>query len=258
MDGALLESLHARLRRERPTCWDRCHTAKVKRGNRRPADLQRARGREAYPASIKRLPITAWNVLALTGCIGTAMRRLSMSPVMLERLNEGVPNSLEIPARDWTEATQRVAARVATGAAPLCERRFGLERHCGCRALQSMLVVKPSDKTVTAHVESRHDVSVFGGLVGKVGSHSGLAAALALWHAHALMPVRNLECCSTSTGNGRLWRTSDRAVRNGIEREKVAKMAMQNPTRPAGAGAWDVARSAVRGSGIRPWTRSWH
>ena len=129
--------------------------------------------------------------LILNGCAGTRMQMPQLSPVtradMKVRFSEGLQPSLGVPIPQRSSFARQVADRVHLGARVMCGRLFGPEHQCDTRLATYRLTVAASDATVNAQIDSRGQITVFGGLIGRVGSEDELAAVLAHEYAHGLM-----------------------------------------------------------------------
>ncbi len=130
-------------------------------------------------------------VVALSGCAGTRMRMPQLSPVtkaaMQERFDEGIPPSLNLPSSARTGFARQTGDRIHASAIRLCRRVFGSEHGCGARLARYRLVVRPGSSVVNAHIDLHNNITVYGGLIRRVGSSDELAAVLAHEYAHGIM-----------------------------------------------------------------------
>ena len=127
----------------------------------------------------------------MSGCAGTRMRMPQMTPVtkaaMQERFSEGIPPSLEVPAVERTKFAYRAGDRVHGAATRTCDRVFGPEHQCATRLAGYRLTVRPNSPIFNAHIDLKNEITVYGGLIRRVGSDDELAAVLAHEYAHGLM-----------------------------------------------------------------------
>ena len=127
----------------------------------------------------------------LSGCAGTRMRIPQMNPVtkvaMQERFEKGIRPSLDVPVAEREGLAREVAGRIHAGAINMCQALFGPEHNCHARLARYRLSVKSRDSQVNAQIDSMNRITVFGGLIRKVGSPDELAAVLAHEYAHGLM-----------------------------------------------------------------------
>ncbi|MDE0126096.1 MAG: M48 family metalloprotease [Bryobacterales bacterium] len=127
----------------------------------------------------------------LSGCAGIRMQIPQMTPytkaAMVERFEEGIPPSLDLPADERQEFAHRAADPIHGAAITMCDRIFGPEQSCASRLSRYRLTVKPHSPVVSAHIDLKNNITVYGGLIRLVGSDDELAAVLAHEYAHGLL-----------------------------------------------------------------------
>ena len=130
-------------------------------------------------------------VLFLGGCAGIRMQIPRTSPLtqsaMEQRFQQGIPPSLNLPVGQRRDFARRTANAVHGAAVNVCNRVFGLDHQCSARLSRYRLAVMEQSPTVNAQIDSKNNITLFGGLIRRVGSADELAAVLAHEYAHGLM-----------------------------------------------------------------------
>ncbi|MDE0105055.1 MAG: M48 family metallopeptidase [Bryobacterales bacterium] len=130
-------------------------------------------------------------VLSLGGCAGIRMQIPQMNPLtesaMEQRFQQGIPPSLNVPVGQRRDFARRTANAVHGAAVNVCNRVFGLDHQCTVRLSRYRLAVLEQSPTVNAQIDQKNNITLFGGLIGRVGSADELAAVLAHEYAHGLM-----------------------------------------------------------------------
>lgn len=138
------------------------------------------------PIQLKMYAILA--TILLGGCADIRMQIPQMTPytkaVMLERFEEGIPPSLDLPADEWQRFARRAAGPIHGAPITMCDRIFGPEHGCASRLSRYRVTVKPQSPVVNAHIDLKNTITVYGGLIRLVGSDGELAAVLAHEYAH--------------------------------------------------------------------------
>ena len=143
--------------------------------------------------------------ICLSGCAGIRMQMPRMTPItkasMQERFKEGIPESLNVPASDRRRLAFQAADSVHGAAITICNRLFGPEHGCAARLSRYRLTVLPNTPVVNAHIDINNHITVYGGLIRRVGSEGELAAVLAHEYAHGLMdhPRRTMRNVAVGT-----------------------------------------------------------
>ena len=143
--------------------------------------------------------------LCLSGCAGIRMQMPRMTPItrtsMQERFKEGIPESLNVPASDRRRFAFQAGDSVHGAAITICKRVFGPEHGCATRLARYRLTVLPNTPVVNAHIDINNHITVYGGLIRRVGSEGELAAVLAHEYAHGLMnhPRRTMRNVAVGT-----------------------------------------------------------
>ena len=163
-----------------------CTFAQAVTRHHAPCAMVRTLGR---PMQLKMHAILA--TFLLGGCAGIRMQIPQMTPytkaVMLERFEEGIPPSLDLPADERQRFAHRAADPIHGAAITMCDRIFGPEHGCASRLSRYRLTVKPQSPVVNAHIDLKNTITVYGGLIRLVGSDDELAAVLAHEYAHGLL-----------------------------------------------------------------------
>ncbi len=106
---------------------------------------------------------------------------------MEERFKERIPPSLNTPLQERERLARNAGSNIHGAAIRVCVRLFGPEHNCATRLSTYRLRVDVKNSLTNAYIDHRNQITVFGGMIKRVGREDELAAVLAHEYSHGLM-----------------------------------------------------------------------
>lgn len=126
-----------------------------------------------------------------TGCAGPQLASESVTGSEISQARramaaEAIPAPMDARGAGQTALVRRVEARLRPAAEAVCRRTLGYGE-CSTRYRKIRVVTKPYDDTINATADIRGEVTMYGGLLRRVGSEDEVAGVLAHEMAHVLL-----------------------------------------------------------------------